>query len=91
MKSLEDVLVDAKSTGGFITMPDVSVIAEHDRLRMVLVRCGCGRFLTHAQDVKHFCEIIERDGQEYVRDISLPTSDPIFEGVGDGREPLVRI
>jgi hypothetical protein len=77
--TLNRVLSVVKKNGGFLTHTDVEIIAHHDRLRLILVRCGNGRFLTPAQDVKHFTEIIARDGQDYVRDLSLPTSDPIWK------------
>ena len=86
--SLNRVLSKVKANGGFLTATDLEIIAHHDRLRMVLVRCGNGRFLTPAQDAKHFMDIIKRDaeshgptdvGSDYVRDVSLPTSDPIWK------------
>ena len=49
-----------------------------DRLRPVLVRCGRGRFTCAAQDAEHFIAIIERDGSDYIRDVSLLSSDPVF-------------
>ena len=76
--SLSRVLSVVKSNGGFLSPTDIDIIAHHDRLRQVLVRCGCGRFTCPIQDVKHFMAIIERDGQDYVRDVSLPTTDPIW-------------
>ena len=57
----------------FLTREDLERLAEQDRLRKVLVRCGNGRFLAAAQDVQWFVDIIERDGRDYVRDISLPS------------------
>lgn len=77
--ALNRVLQKAKETGGFLTETDLKFIVEQDRLRLILVRCGNGRFLCPAQDVAHFIGIIERDGQDYVRDVSLPTSDPIWK------------
>lgn len=77
--SLSRVLKVAKEQGGFLKDTDVAIIAHHDRLRLILVRCGNGRFLCPAQDVAHFIAIIERDGTDYVRDVSLPTTDPIWK------------
>lgn len=71
---------------GFMDRSDVLRLEQLDRLRMVLVRCGNGRFTCPAQDVDHFCEIIRRDFDEhrpncdYVRDVSLPAGDPAFRG-----------
>ena len=76
--SLSRVLQVVKSNGGFLSETAIDIIAHHDRLRQVLVRCGNGRFTCAVQDVKHFMAIIERDGQDYVRDVSLPTTDPIW-------------
>ena len=59
-------------TGGFITKPeDLEAVKAESRLHPVLVRCGGGRFTCPAQDVQHFVDIINRDGQDYVRDISV--------------------
>ncbi len=64
--------------GGFLRDGDVAVIAQYDRQRLILVRCGCGRFLAPAQNVAHFAAIIEREGSDYVRDLSLSADDPIY-------------
>jgi len=69
--------------GGFLTEEDVAAIAEDPatRLQLLLVRCGGGRFLAPAQDVKHFIDIIERDYNtapgvgDYVRDVSIPAKE----------------
>ena len=65
---------------GFLRECDVAILAKADRLRQVLVRCGNGRFMCAAQDVAHFVGILERDGGDYVRDVSLPASDPAHKG-----------
>lgn len=57
---------------GFITDQDLPAIIAHNRLELLLVRCGGGRFMCPAQDLNHFIDLIERDGREYVRDVSLP-------------------
>jgi len=69
----------------FIDMNDVKNLldAGNTRLRKVLVRCGCGRFLCPLQDVQHFIEIIDRDREtepdrsktDYIRDVSLFVGD----------------
>ena len=46
---------------GFLAPADVAELAKLDRLRMVLVRCGNGRFTCPAQDAQHFIDIICRD------------------------------
>jgi len=60
-----------KTNGCFITDNDVPGIVQEHRLQPVLVRCGSGRFSCPVQDVTHFIEIIESDGRDYVRDVSL--------------------
>ena len=49
---------------------------EEARLLQCVVRCGNGRFVCPLQDVSHFVEIIEREGSDYIRDVSL-TSDEL--------------
>lgn len=73
VQPLTQVLERAKGNSGFLTMADLRVIAKEDRLKLILVRCGNGRFLAPAQDVQNFIDIITRDGKDYVRDISLPS------------------
>jgi hypothetical protein len=67
--------------GGFLTSDDVKALVELDRLHLVLVRCGCGRFLCPVQDLEHFTTIIREHREkvgptsptgDYVRDVSLP-------------------
>ena len=76
--SLSRILNKIKSQDGFLNDTDIDALKEHDRLRQVLVRCGNGRFTCAVQDVKHFCEIIDASAADYVRDVSLPTTDPIW-------------
>lgn len=70
-----------ESQGEFITEEDLPKLVKIERLMQVIVRCGCGRFLTPVQDVAHFVRIIEEhmdlrggmvEGTDYIRDISLP-------------------
>lgn len=56
---------------GFMQQDDVAELVKIARLHPVLIRCGSGRFTTPAQDVTHFIDIINRDGADYVRDVSL--------------------
>jgi len=62
-----------KENHGFFTSDKLHLIIAENRLQPVLVRCGNGRFTCPAQDVEHFVGIIEREGEEYIRDISLYT------------------
>lgn len=77
--ALNRALQYAKDNHGFLTMFLVDVIAHHDKLRQVLVRCNGGRFLCPAQDVRHFMDIIDKEKSDWVRDVSLPTTDPIWK------------
>lgn len=83
---LAKLLIQIVANGGFLTVADVADLAKLDRLRMVLVRCGNGRFMCPAQDCDHFCTIIRRDFDEhrndcdYVRDVSLPAADGAYRG-----------
>jgi hypothetical protein len=63
-----------RDNGGFVLDTDVALIAADPatRLQLLLVRCGGGRFLAPAQDVAHFIDIIEENGRDHVRDVSIP-------------------
>lgn len=74
VEPINQVLKRAKTQHGFLTMSDVRIIAKQDRLKMLLVRCGNSRFLAPAQNIKWLVDIIERDGKDHVRDISLPAA-----------------
>ncbi len=58
--------------GQFLTMEQVKEIIKFNRMKLILVRCGNGRFLAPAQDVEWFCNIINKEGTDYVRDVSIP-------------------
>lgn len=62
-----------KQMGFFDIEKDLPILISEDRLQPVLVRCGAGRFSCPAQDVWHFIKIIENDGSDYVRDVSVYT------------------
>lgn len=71
---------------GFILAADVEPLIAVNRLMLVLVRCGNGRFLCPIQDLNHFMGIINNHaervkaetgqllnaGTDYIRDVSLP-------------------
>lgn len=59
---------------GFVQDTDLSEIITHNRLQLLLVRCGCGRFLCPAQDLDHFMGIITREGSDHVRDVSIASN-----------------
>ena len=56
---------------GFIKETELPLVVKENRMQMMLVRCGSGRFVCPAQDVKHFIDIIEREKSDYVRDVSI--------------------
>jgi len=56
----------------FLDNEDIKGLAVWDRHMQLLVRCGNGRFVCSAQDVIHFCDIIDKSEVDYVRDMSLP-------------------
>lgn len=52
--------------GGFVNDQTIEDVIKERRLQLLIVRC-----ITPAQDVKHFMRIIERDGNDYIRDVSI--------------------
>ena len=77
---LSDLLKKIDAQGGFLNETDINALAELDRMRLVLVRCNNGRFLCPAQNAAWFSDLLESTGKEWVRDVSLPTSDPMYRG-----------
>lgn len=59
---------------GFLTAGELAMVAAdaRTRLTLVLVRCGACRFVVPADQAAHLIGIIEREGTDYVRDVSLP-------------------
>jgi hypothetical protein len=73
MSELAKLLTRIKNIDyGFLTNENLDKLVELNRLNPVLVRCGNGRFTCAAQDVRHFTDIIKREGSDYVRDVSIP-------------------
>lgn len=72
--------------GGFLYDAQIPELIKIDRLMLVLVRCGNGRFMCPVQDLNHFIGIIEEHSKmvenvelplepsDYVRDVSLPAA-----------------
>lgn len=83
MNELQQLLTKIVSPeqGGFLTSFDIQALARNDRSRDVLVRCGACRFTISADSVDHIAGIIERDGTDYIRDVSLLASDAAFRGI----------
>lgn len=71
---------------GYILDNQVEELKQINRMLLVLVRCGCGRFLCPIQDLQHFIAIIEEHAKlksekekqphcgDHIRDVSLPVS-----------------
>ena len=49
--TLSTLLQEIVQHGGFLTDETIGQLAELDRLRQVLVRCGCGRFTCPATNL----------------------------------------
>lgn len=77
--SLEDYKAQLKSNYGFVHKVQLQEILKkwYSRVRLhpCLVRCGCGRFTCGMQDVQHFIDIIEKEGSDYIRDVSIQQVD----------------
>jgi hypothetical protein len=70
--------------GTFLSEMDINEVHKIDRMMLVLVRCGNGRFLCPVQDVQHFINIIEEHAKlkeekekkpfqgDHIRDVSFP-------------------
>lgn len=71
--------------GCCLTEADVPEVQKIDRMMLVLVRCGMGRFLCPVQDMAHFIGIIEDHAKrfactlqkgacepDHIRDVSFP-------------------
>jgi hypothetical protein len=74
---LDTLLANAKAGCGFLSPEEVEELALLDPRRPCLIRCGGQRKLVPAALVTGTIRLIEADG-DYVRDVSLPTSDPIW-------------
>jgi len=59
---------------GFIRDHELKNIVQENEFEPMLVRCGSCRFTAPAQDVAHLISMIERDNQDYVRDVSFVTA-----------------
>lgn len=81
-----DILRTIRDAGGFLTPSDLATIVHHDRLRLVLLRFHHGRCLAPAQDVDEFIRLLEAGGG-CLRDVSLPTSDPIYQDAKGRKVP----
>jgi hypothetical protein len=78
LKVNPDLALLISNRGGFITDDQMEELIGINRMMLVMVRCGMGRFICPIQDAKHFIDIIERDSEannghqgEHIRDVSL--------------------
>ncbi len=76
MVSLTRLLDTIKDNGGFITETDLHYLKIHCPNRILLVRCNLGRFLCKVHELEARIEKIT--DPDYLRDVSLPTSDPVW-------------
>lgn len=65
--------------GGCLTAFDIQALARLDRLRQLLIRCNACRMIAAAQDVQHIGDMIEASKRDYVRDVSLLATDPVYQ------------
>lgn len=75
------LLAELDCRHGYIHEKMIDRLIKIDRLMLVLVRCGNGRFLCPIQDLNHFTNIIGQHASmsppnstetDYVRDVSFP-------------------
>jgi len=64
------VYMRAQRNIGFLSGDDLDILAQEDRLRLVLLRFGGCRCTCPAQDARHIIEGLTAIG-DYLRDISL--------------------
>lgn len=74
MNALQRYFLNLASQGYFVTERDLPELIKLNRLCLLLVRCGQGRFLCPAQDLQHFMQCVEA-GKDYVRDVSVPETE----------------
>ncbi len=67
-----------KERGGFIIKEDMKWLLFHCPNRQVLVRCNLNRFLCPVHELEVRMERVAQNPDDYVRDVSLPTSDVIW-------------
>jgi hypothetical protein len=61
-----------KETFGFLTTPeDTAGLIAENRLQLVLVRMGNGRFICPVQDLDNMIAMVSKADTDYVRDVSL--------------------
>lgn len=78
--TLKQTLAECKKQMGFLTEEQLAVIARSDPARGVLIRFGACRKLVHACHVNEEIARTTKDGRDYLRDVSLPTTDPLWIG-----------
>ena len=70
-KKNKDLAICIDHQHGCLTMENIKELAKDFPTHMILVRCGNGRFVTAADSVEHFCEVVRKSSEDYIRDISL--------------------
>ena len=75
------VLSVASRNHGFLSNDDIDSLATLDPDRGLLVRCNMGRFVIPAMYCRLVADAIDGAGRgDWVRDVSLPSTDPAFKG-----------
>lgn len=78
MVHLNKLLRVIKERGGFIIDADMKWLLLHCPERIVLVRCNLDRFTCKVSELLARMEMVKDNPDNYVRDVSLPTTDPIW-------------
>ena len=76
--TVPEVLRAVEERGGYITAPELAVLAADPahKLDPWLVRCGRCRFLAASQDVAYIIAAVEAAG-DYCRDVSRPSMSAV--------------
>jgi hypothetical protein len=71
-KANSGLAVTLEKNHGIITSEDqIDELEKIDRFMLVMVRCNAGRFVCPIQDLRHFRNIIQEHGGEWIRDMSV--------------------
>jgi len=76
---LQKLLEKIVRNHGYLNGPDVDELAKLDRMHQVCVRCNAARFTCPVQCCAHLCTIIGESGKDWVRDVSLLSTDPALQ------------
>ena len=77
MSTKQELLATIKARIGFLVEEDLRLLVEYEPARVCLLRFGGTRKLVRADQVEETIKRVETAG-DYLRDVSLPTTDPIW-------------